>query len=82
MSDFDPFGPCWICGLPVGALSFGGPHVCPACDCGHSPLGTPQENKKRWDVWVAVDQTRQVRVIGEPIIEIRPDRDALPEPPK
>jgi hypothetical protein len=31
---FDGSRPCRICSLPVTALSFGGPDVCPWCDCG------------------------------------------------
>lgn len=33
--DFDPSVPCIFCEQPVGALSMGGPLVCPACDCGN-----------------------------------------------
>jgi hypothetical protein len=30
-------GPCQICGATGYALSFGGPGICPACDCGVDP---------------------------------------------
>lgn len=29
-------GPCAICGLTNYPLSFGGPTICPSCDCGDS----------------------------------------------
>ena len=32
---FDPEVACIFCEQPVGALSMGGPLICPACDCGH-----------------------------------------------
>jgi hypothetical protein len=32
---FDPSVSCIFCEQPVGALSMGGPLICPACDCGH-----------------------------------------------
>lgn len=35
MSDIQP-GPCIICGLRDYSLSFGGPTICPSCDCGHT----------------------------------------------
>src|ERR1035437_2779256 len=28
---------CRICGLQFGSRSFGGPGICPACDCGLPP---------------------------------------------
>lgn len=34
---FDASRPCTLCGEPVGALSFGGPSICPSCDCGRPP---------------------------------------------
>lgn len=38
---FDGSRPCRICSLPVMALSFGGPDVCPWCDCGNYRDGEP-----------------------------------------
>lgn len=29
-------GPCIVCGLRNYPLSFGGPTICPACDCGNT----------------------------------------------
>jgi hypothetical protein len=40
--DFNPDNPCSICGKPVCALSFGGPNICPSCDCGRSLNISPQ----------------------------------------
>ena len=40
--DFDPHFLCVYCEQPVGALSSGGPAVCPSCDCGCS-------GGKKWD---------------------------------
>jgi len=31
---FDPAFPCIYCNRPVQNLSFGGPAICPTCDCG------------------------------------------------
>lgn len=30
----DELGPCGVCGATGYSLSFGGPTICPACDCG------------------------------------------------
>lgn len=30
-------GPCVVCGATDYQLSFGGPSICPACDCGIDP---------------------------------------------
>lgn len=30
-------GPCVVCGATNYSLSYGGPTICPACDCGASP---------------------------------------------
>jgi hypothetical protein len=38
---FDPAALCVFCEQPVGALSMGGPRVCPTCDCGCNRDGTP-----------------------------------------
>lgn len=40
---------CRMCGLPFGSRSFGGPGICPACDCGIPP-STSQANAKLWEV--------------------------------
>jgi hypothetical protein len=32
-----PYGPCVICGRVNYGSSYGGPWVCPTCDCGASP---------------------------------------------
>ena len=37
---FDPAFLCIFCDEPVGALSCGGPMICPACDCGYNKDGT------------------------------------------
>lgn len=44
MSDLQP-GPCASCGLRNYPLSFGGPTICPACDCGDS--GPSRMNAQR-----------------------------------
>jgi hypothetical protein len=36
--------PCIYCADPVGALSYGGPAVCPRCDCGYDKEG------RQWSV--------------------------------
>ncbi len=43
-----PAGPCIVCGATNYALSFGGPHLCPPCDCGIPPQVTKLklENQK------------------------------------
>jgi hypothetical protein len=40
---FDRTAPCDCCGEAVGALSFGGPSICPACDC-----GVHRDTGKKW----------------------------------
>lgn len=39
-TEFDPNALCVICGEPVQSLSYGGPKVCPWCDCGYNRNGT------------------------------------------
>ena len=34
-NDLQP-GPCIVCGLRNYSLSFGGPTICPSCDCGNT----------------------------------------------
>jgi hypothetical protein len=37
-----PYGPCVGCGAMNYSNSMGGPHICPACDCGYPPhVGNP-----------------------------------------
>jgi hypothetical protein len=32
-----PYGPCILCGATNYPSSFGGPLICPSCDCGNPP---------------------------------------------
>ena len=40
-------GPCIVCGLRNYNLSFGGPGICPACDCGRGNNGLTKAQKLR-----------------------------------
>jgi len=40
-------GPCVVCGLRNYPLSFGGPTICPACDCGNSGPQLVRSQKHR-----------------------------------
>lgn len=49
---FNPGFLCVYCEQPVGALSTGGPAVCPSCDCGNNRDGSK---------WTSDDFYRQAR---------------------
>lgn len=51
---FDPTFPCLYCDEAVGSLSFGGPAVCPRCDCGRGANG-------EWTIREAMVITRHAR---------------------
>jgi hypothetical protein len=36
-------GPCVVCGKIEYPLSFGGPNICPRCDCGLPPIAEPDK---------------------------------------
>ena len=38
---------CRICGCTFDSPSFGGPGICPACDCGHQPVEAQRKEIER-----------------------------------
>lgn len=78
---FDPAFLCIYCNEPVAALSYGGPAVCPGCDCGVNKDGTKwtsdqmyryfRNAKERLNdmpldpVWSEYESAHQNRVHGE-----------------
>jgi uncharacterized Zn finger protein (UPF0148 family) len=43
----DQTGPCQICGCTNYPLSYGGPSICPTCDCGYDNTKTQKEEIER-----------------------------------
>lgn len=60
---FDPERSCVNCGDPVGALSVGGPDICPNCDSGYQkPKKSPFEGIK-----TGLEELLDVMRSGEPL---------------
>jgi phage gp29-like protein len=57
-------GPCRICSLPVTAASYGGPDVCPWCDCGVHRDGSRWTLIEAQNPHIVKKQALEIRALG------------------
>lgn len=63
--------PCFLCGVSVTALSFGGPLICGDCDCGYNQDGTKKTQE---------DHDKSSALFRSMVHKYHVDKDGNPAP--